>query len=222
MTNPTRSQGPVPIALLAAALLAVSGCVALPPPIVEEPGTLVLPAVSAPIADDQLETSESICGLEGFETVPTLTTNPDVVWDQVHVMTVVPSGESGPAETHPSGFRSCYAHTAEGALLATANLIGQMRDPDIYVETLAYSGTTGSYPGEPLDMQIVGFRLVYYNGNSSVITIAFEVDDGLGGYLQSFALALLWQDGDWRIDTSLQEGWFSLESLDEFVPWSAN
>jgi hypothetical protein len=174
----------------------------------------------------------SACGLEGYETSNTLSSVPDTEWELVGTVAAptAPDG-AGPGLTDASGFRSCYAHTAEGALFAATNFVALGTD-----ETMADKLTMLVAPGEgrkaveegsgegstsSIRAQVAGFAIGSYDGQNAVVDLAVNYSDG---QLVSLPIKLLWSEGDWKIVLSA-EGRLPiapapLESLGGYIPWA--
>ena len=180
--------------------------------------------------------SASVCGLPGYETVSSLTTAPAVKWELVGTLAAPddPNG-AGPGTTTSDGFRSCYAHTAEGALFAAVNYGAMHTDsrlaPEVTEKALvpgpgrdaamANQSATPA-PEDNLRAQIVGFKVDAYNGDQATIDLVLQVSSS--GALVSIPTVLQWSDGDWKGVTDdagnspLQPA--QIENLGGYIPWS--
>ncbi|PPG79281.1 hypothetical protein C5D04_10090 [Rathayibacter sp. AY1D2] len=191
------------------------------------------PGVSTPNPSSTLSAeAESVCGLPGYEETGTLTAAPTTEWTIVGTMAAPESAVVGPGITGTDGVRSCYAHTPEGALFAIANVwamgtdarlsslvTAQLTVPGAGRDAALAKDTTQSNTG--LSAQIAGFKLLSYSGTDATVDTAFQVSNGS---LLSFAYALKWVEGDWKIvltdegDPTFRP--VALQSLGGYVTWS--
>lgn len=177
---------------------------------------------------------ESVCGLEGFETTSSLEEAPDVRWELVGTVAAPTDPEVGPGVVDGDGFRSCYAHTAEGALYAAVNYVALSSDPRLQplVWRLLEEGQVrdqaqadaeaGQATPSSSRLQVAGFKVLSYSPDKAVIDVAWQVTSPSTG-LMSVPLELVWQDGDWRIattDTGLPYSPAQIENLGGYIPWS--
>lgn len=176
---------------------------------------------------------ESVCGLDGFETESTLTDAPDNEWELVGTVAAPTDPEVGPGVVD-DGFRTCFAHTAEGALFAAVNYVALSSDPRLQPRlwTLLEEGpvrdqaeeASGSGASAPSSsrLQVAGFRVLEYTGQTAVIDVAWQVTSPESGLL-SMPIEFTWQAGDWRLattDTGLPYSPAALQSLGGYTPWS--
>lgn len=190
-----------------------------------EPSTSPTAAVAAGDA--------SVCGLTAVEDTDTVTTAPIADWVIVGTMAAPTSEEVGPGLEDSDGIRSCYAHTAEGALFATANIWAMGTDSrlgPLITERLVVPGPgqdaalesqgAGSNSGG-LAAQIAGFKILSYDGTDAAVDLAFRLNTG---NLVSVPQALQWSDGDWKVlltddgQSSFQPS--ALQSLGGYIPWA--
>lgn len=177
------------------------------------------------------------CGLRGDQMSGTLTSAPAATWSIVGNAAAPSVKGHGPGKVEDDGYRSCYARTPTGAVVATANYMTIASHAPIrkkFVEQailpspgrdvlLKDPATTASDDGKT-PAEIVGFRVVRYDGQQSQVDLAlrFMTMDRIA--LGSITLTLQWSDGDWRIrvpDNGDELGPFSLRaSLVGYVPWS--
>jgi hypothetical protein len=183
----------------------------------------------------------SACGLEALETTGTLTVAPEVEWGLLGTTAVPSSTTAGPGVLGDDGLRACFQHTPEGALLATANyfamsatadtrkalvegsvLEGPGRDALLALVATEESPSAEDSPAGPeIRVQIQGFKILYYDGASATVDIAYR---GSNGALAAQAYELKWHDGDWKLvvrdngdpPTSAS----LLSSLADYVTWS--
>jgi hypothetical protein len=194
------------------------------------------PAPSASPTGDAAD--ESVCGLPGFETENTLTSAPETDWELVGTVAApTDPTESGPGLIDDAGFRSCYAHTAKGALYAAINISAMSTDSrlapelserflvpgpgrDLAIERdKANQGGTGS---ENLRAQVAGFKIASYTAEEATVDLVFQVSTT--GALVSIPTVLQWHDGDWKGVTDDQGNSplepAQLDNLGGYIPWS--
>ncbi|MGE3194629.1 MAG: hypothetical protein AB7K08_14315 [Microbacteriaceae bacterium] len=177
---------------------------------------------------------ESVCGLEDFETESSLTEAPDNEWELVGTVAAPTDPEVGPGVVDDDGFRTCFAHTAEGALYAAANYVALSSDPRLQprIWMLLEEGPvrdqaeadSASNPSEPSSsrLQVAGFRVLEYSASTAIIDVAWQVTSPTPGLI-SMPIEFTWQEGDWRLattDTGLPYSPSQLQSLGGYIPWS--
>jgi len=177
--------------------------------------------------------SESVCGLSGFETSSSLSSAPSAEWTLVGTV-AAPSTSAGPGTVDGAGFRSCFAQTAEGALLAAVNYVALSSDPRLQPDLWrllepgvvrdrvrdAYGDATG-VPSSTR-MQVAGFKVLQYDGASAVIDVAWQITGSQSG-LVSMPIELVWLEGDWLVattDAGLPYAPTALQSLGGYIPFS--
>jgi hypothetical protein len=180
--------------------------------------------------------AKSVCGLKGYDTTNELSGTPRATWQVVGTFPA-PTDEkgAGPGVIDSSGFRSCYAHTAEGALFATANFAALGTDATMYpkmsalvadgpgksaIEQLLKSNSGASTDGTRA--QLAGFKIDSYSADVATVDLALNYSDGT---LVSAPLKVQWADGDWKVvladDGSFPIAPSPLQSLGGYTPWAA-
>ncbi len=115
---------------------------------------------------------------------------------------------AGPQST-VGGLRACFAHSPLGALYATVSFWAEgTAQPGIEVYRRLAADTPARAqaiadaeqdPGFRLDsltkLQVAGFAITSYSGDSATIAIAFQLANGA---FYAAPLAMAWQDGDWK------------------------
>jgi len=184
------------------------------------------PTIAAPIAKGG---DKSICGLAGFETKDTLSNAPSVHWALVGTIAAPSASLAGPGKV-TNGLRTCYAHTAEGALLMATNFIAMGSDatlgprlvnlvaPGPGRDALASKPSTSTSSSEA---QVAGYKIGAYSGSQSTVEIVLNYSDGS---LVSIPLKLVWAQGDWKVVLT-DSGDFPLapaqiQDLGGYTPWS--
>lgn len=150
----------------------------------------------------------SVCGLEAVEMVGTVPSPPSATWTLVGGTAAPFVEDQGPGKIDDDGYRSCYARTPTGALLAAANYAamgshapirkkfyeqGVVPGPgrDILLEEpIKDSGSSGNR------VQIAGFRVLRYDGNQADVDIAIRTSSGMVG---AMVINLQWSGGDWKM-----------------------
>ena len=178
--------------------------------------------------------AESVCGLPGYADSGTLTTAPEAEWLFQGTTAYPTSSEYGPGATSPEGVRYCFQHTPAGALFAAANAMVQGGDPTVAGEWLDYVVADGPYREQIASSQeaadsadsrinIAGFRLLAYNGDSARVDLAVRATSGTSTILVSGVYELVWRDGDWKISADVAEplNVASIPDLAGYVAWGA-
>jgi len=201
-------------------------------------GPAPTPTVSETPSEDVDEPSaadRSVCGLDGFERSSSLDAAPENDWELVGTVAAPTSPASGPGVIDDDGFRSCFAHTAEGALFAAVNfgalgtdatlasrmleLVADGPGRDAVADAIASSGGAGGLSG--LRAQVAGFRIGAYDGDAATVDLAMNYNDGR---LISVPLKLIWETGDWKVvftdagELPLQPA--ALSNLGGYIPWA--
>jgi hypothetical protein len=198
-----------------------------------EPGASPTRAPSATPTSSAAD--ESVCGLKGFDTENTLTTAPENDWELVGTVAAPtePKG-AGPGVTD-EGFRSCYSHTAEGALYATVNWFAlssdarnlprlpELVEPGEGRDAAIAAASAGTPVPSETRLQVAGFKINSYDGQEAVVDVAWTVTSE-GGALVSLPTVLHWVNGDWKIVLT-DEGMFPyasapLANLGGYTPWA--
>lgn len=194
----------------------------------DTPSPTTSPSTSAAPTDNAAD--KSVCGLTGLDTKNTLTEAPNSKWELVGTVAAPtdPHG-SGPGLTATNGFRSCFAHTARGALYAAANMLAMGSDArlqPLLADKLAVPG-----PGRDVAMkapasdtqiryQIAGYKITY-NKEEATVDLAVTVSSG---QTASVPFLIQWSAGDWKAvltdqgQPPLKSA--PLENLGGYTPWA--
>lgn len=190
------------------------------------------PAPTTSSSADPSAADPSVCGLEGFEERSSLTAAPNNEWELVGTVAAPTDPAVGPG-TVDNGFRSCYAHTAEGALFAAVTYVALASDsrniprlpelvepgPGRDAALAAGGGPTSS----STRVQVAGFKMNSYSAGEAVVDIAWSVTSS-GSALVSMPVVLHWVDGDWKIvlDDNGQPPFAAspLQNLGGYVAWA--
>lgn len=173
----------------------------------------------------------SVCGLEGFEETSSLSAAPANEWELVGTMAAPVDNGSGPGDVDSAGFRSCFAHTGEGALFAAVNFVATGTDATLgprlvelvapgpgrdALEAQASGGSTSN-----LRAQVAGYKVSAYSAEAATIDLALNYS---GGQLVSVPLKLVWAEGDWKVEMTaageLPLAPAQIQNLGGYTPWS--
>ncbi|CAN5344287.1 hypothetical protein BH09ACT5_BH09ACT5_24370 [soil metagenome] len=183
----------------------------------------------------------STCGLPGFERESSLAKAPEVEWEAIGTVSVPVDPQVGPGKVDDHGLRTCFAHTAQGALYAVVNYVAASADPrtNDYATQLLEPG-----PGrdvleadEPEEdwvpdygyspsarLQVAGFKVNSYTSDEALIDVVWRVSS-YSEQLMSVPLVLHWTEGDWKVvvtdDGATQYPAAPLSSLGGYIPWAA-
>ncbi|RQN02035.1 hypothetical protein EHW97_14870 [Aeromicrobium camelliae] len=181
-----------------------------------------------PSADDTTAT-DSICGLPNGD-LDVLRSAPDTEWELVDGVAAPTIEDAGPGE-ESQGIHSCFAHSAEGALLAAAyyrlDAASDEVEPDAFTRTRldpddpAYGEPAPSRRNDTFDtraLEFAGFRFDSISAESAVITTAHRVKEGPAiGELVTLTNSLTWRDGDWYLTSNVSSS--QIGNLSGFVEW---
>jgi hypothetical protein len=183
---------------------------------------------------EQSSSDKSVCGLSGFESKSSLTSAPTNKWDLVGTVAAPTDPDGAGPGSIKDGFRSCYAHTAEGALFASVTYVALASDarnisdlasllaPGQGKEAAIAAATSAPSPTS-IRLQVAGFKVNSYDAHEAVIDVAWSVTSS-GGALVSFPTVLDWDDGDWKIvlasDGQPPFASSPLQNLGGYIPWS--
>ncbi|MFV0434289.1 MAG: hypothetical protein ACK5LO_09945 [Leucobacter sp.] len=202
-----------------------------PPSTAPEPEPEPKPTTTSPV---QSGDDASVCGLEGFETESSLEQAPDVEWELVGTVAVPVDSTVGPGVVDDDGFRSCFAHTAEGALYSAINYVALSSDPRLQPkiwqlfeegpvrDNAKEESESGSGMPSSARLQVAGFKIMSYTGERAVIDVAWQVSSPASG-IMSMPVELVWEEGDWYLattDTGLPYAPSQIENLGGYIPWS--
>lgn len=175
----------------------------------------------------------SVCGLTAVEMAGTLAAAPEATWSLVGTTAAPSIKDQGPSKIDSDGYRSCYARTPVGALLAGANYTaigstGALRKK-FYDDGLVHGPGRDVLLGKPIPgagsdgtrIQIAGFRLLRYDGSQADVDLAFRTSNGAMG---ATVVNLQWSQGDWKVRVAADGSELSpavqLPSLSGYVLWA--
>ncbi|RLK46463.1 hypothetical protein [Microbacterium telephonicum] len=233
--RPFRSRGFI-VAAAVVGLIAVIGVVALIAGLFNGDDDATPPTPTSTPAESTESVAEgaaSVCGLPGYSDSGAIDSPPETEWELVGTVAAPtdPDG-AGPGKLESNGFRSCYAHTPEGALFAAIGYVAvasDTRNTNRLYELLADGEVKDQLEATPAPaeagadrLQVAGFKINSYNAEEAVIDIAWSVTSQ-GGALVSLPTVLKWQDGDWKVEIGTQGPAFApspLENLGGYIPWA--
>ncbi|MEU4196563.1 hypothetical protein AB0E69_31975 [Kribbella sp. NPDC026611] len=133
---------------------------------------------------------------------------PAVSWQFDGDMLIPLQAEAGPAETSPSGVRSCFAKSPTGAVFAAMVLLGQLANQQVAEDVLQARVLPGpgrekalaqardtSTPPTPIGVQFAGFKVIDYYGNRAVIQVAAKINEQA---VAALPVTMQWTKGDWK------------------------
>lgn len=186
---------------------------------------------SAPPSGVDADSSPSTCGLSGYSKTSTLTSLPKTTWQLVGTMAAPNSKSFGPGIVTDNGFRSCYQHTAEGALFFASNFLALGTDQTMQKQLLglvapgrghdaiAAKPATGSTASTRA--QIAGFKVDSYDGKNTTVEVVLNYSSGT---LAAVPIKLTWLSGDWKLiladDGTMPIAPSALDNLGGYTPWS--
>lgn len=195
-------------------------------------------STSAPPTPEPTEAAggASVCGLGGVALDGSLSTAPAADWQYQDTTAYPTSAEYGPGDVSSEGLRSCFQHSPEGAVFTAANAVVQGSDPATVGAWLDYfiadgpnrdavlaqgTGVEGS-SGQGVRLEVAGFRLLAYDGETARVDIAVRgAADGQTVSL-SMVYLLVWEDGDWKLsvtDPNLPINVANVPDLAGYITW---
>lgn len=184
-----------------------------------EDGAVAAEETSAPEARSTGTTS-STCGIGVDRLDGTLSDPPDTVWQYQGESGYPTSTVHGPGTTSPEGVRTCFERSPEGAVFMAANAAVQGSSASTAIPWLPYAVSEGRYRErfiEEVDapdsyeeesssrLTPLGFRVLAYDGDSARVDVAMRLQTGTDTFTVSGIYALVWQDGDWKLDAEVEE-----------------
>ena len=235
--SPFRTRGFVASAVVVGLLAVLGGGVAVSN-VLGRPNPTTPPAtvaVSTPPGATTATTAApepSICGLTAYAATGTLTKAPQATWTLVGT-TAAPKNAAGPGLIEDDGYRHCYAHTPEGAVLASANFVAMGSVRTIQQKVAQSSIVPGpgrdkllaepipSTSGGGVRIQVTGFRVLNYTGTTATVDVAMRTSNGA---LAGQVFDLQWDGGDWKVRLTANGDMLSqlvqLRDLGGYIPWA--
>ncbi|MBE2997952.1 hypothetical protein IDM40_04395 [Nocardiopsis sp. HNM0947] len=201
----------------------------------EEASAPVAPTASPTDEDSPADGESSVCGLTEVELAGGLDEPPGgAEWELVGTIAAPEVEGHGPGRIDDDGYRSCFARTPLGAVLAAANWSAMGSDPELaemFMEqalaegpgreaALENAGSSAAQDDDGASIQIAAFRVVSYDGEEAAVQIVYTSSYGLD---MVFPFDLRWEDGDWKYvvadDGEPVNPPYPVESLSSFVRW---
>lgn len=176
----------------------------------------------------------SICGLEGEVLEGTVEKAPAADWEFQGTVGYPTSSEYGPAKTDETGVRSCFQRSPEGAVLMATNGMAQGSDPETAESWLRYALAEGpardallaeseeTTSGDGVRLQLVGFRVLNYDGDRAVVDLAIEGSGDGQTITMSAVYTLIWEAGDWKLEAKNPEApvdYSTIPDASGYVEW---
>lgn len=229
-SNPFASRGFIAAAIVIGVIL-LAGVIVLVTTLTAPHDPVAQPtsSPSGPVASGD---DKSVCGLDGFETASSLTAAPDTKWELVGTVATPTDPKGAGPGRDDAGLRTCYAHTAEGALFAAVGYLAVGSDarnvPRLY-ELLADGPVRDELQATPSPgdassdrLQVAGFKINAYSASEATVDVAWQVTSS-GSQLVSFPTVLRWEHGDWKVVIDKNGPPFApspLTSLGGYTPWA--
>lgn len=153
----------------------------------------------------------------------------DVAWTLWNGIALPSSPAAGPANVH-DGLAEGYAHTPEGALVAATQIMyrvsGAKGRDVVERQVLAGAGRDRMLADMPTASttpapQLAGFKYTSYTGDRADIELVLKTADAQLGTL---VVAMVWDDGDWRLMPTLQgqgaTGYRYIPTMAGYVTWA--
>jgi len=229
-SSPSTSRGFIAAAIIIGVIVLATVIVVVTSLTTPKPAAQPTATPNGPIAD---ATDKSICGLPGFETENSLTAAPETKWELVGTVAAPTDPDVGPGFVNKDGVRTCFAHTAEGALFAAVNYIAlgsdartqphlvDLVEPGLGRDALKAAGPDLTQSNSRV--QVAGFKVNSYSANVAVLDVVYRVTSS-SNQLVSFPMVMHWAAGDWKLSvTDKGEPPFAaapLQSLGGYLPWA--
>lgn len=178
---------------------------------------------AAPTPDEGEGSGSSVCGLDGDVLEQARLSKAPTVdeWGYIGTTSHPISKEYGPGETDESGFYYCFQRSPEGAVFAAANAVALGTDTVLAPQWMKYfladgpfneqllseldDSPSGATSASPPRMQIAGFRLLQYDGDSARVDMAVTTNANGQAVTVSTIYDLLWEDGDWKLSSAKED-----------------
>ena len=175
---------------------------------------------------NQAAAEPGTCGAGASADKTVLKTAPtDTQWVTTESGWVGPvSQTAGPVVESP--IRSCFEHSAQGALYAAAWALIHVNDsPEAYLTTVIGPGAEQITKDRMQDtttrtvVRIMGYRYMSYTPERAVIRILFQTPSGTYRY---FETTMEWHNGDWALWVPAEQPQVTDEfAKDKYVTWTA-
>lgn len=198
-------------------------------------GTDTPPAAAAPTAAAADSSQPSVCGLPEVVLSDTVDQAPAATWSMVGTIAAPTVDGQGPGVVDDDGFRSCFAHTPTGAVVAGYNLAAMGGYPPVRsrfnAEALAPGPGRDAVLADPPQgdgsgaprLEFAGFQVLRYTGQQADLDLAMLASTG---QMFGFTVYLEWAEGDWKVrmadDGSDLSAISPISSLSGYVAWGAD
>jgi len=177
----------------------------------------------------------SVCGLTEVALDGSVEQAPPATWSMIGTIAAPTVDGQGPGVVEDDGFRSCFAHTPTGAVVAGYNLAAMgsyrpVRDrfnaeaiaPGPGRDAYLADPPTGDGSGAPR-LEFAGFRVLRYTGQQADLDLALLASTG---QTFGYTLYLEWAEGDWKVrmaaDGSDLTAISPISSMSSYVAWGAD
>lgn len=133
------------------------------------------------------------------------------------------SKTAGPMANSP--IRSCFEHSAEGALYASVWATIEINEaPEAYMPTVVGPGAEAARQNRQGDtktrtvVRVAGYRYVSYTPERATVRLLFQIPSGA---YRSWDVVMEWHDGDWRYWAPTTAPGISNVDPDDFITWEA-
>ena len=133
------------------------------------------------------------------------------------------SKTAGPLADSP--IRSCFEHSAEGALYAAVWATIEVNEaPEAYVQTVVGPGADAFRESRLKDtktrtvVHVAGYRYVSYTPERATVRVLMKIPSGS---YRSVDMVMEWHDGDWRYWAPTTPSVVNSADPDEFITWGS-
>ncbi len=174
-------------------------------------------------------TGGSVCGLEGKVLENTRLTTPPKVdkWDKYYTTFYPTSAKYGPGKSVPDDYNYCFQRSPEGAVFAAANSMAKLLSDSNLKKWEEYFFSKGRYrnqlikeihmsdgSNESYEFIITGFDVSSYDGTKAIVNFRVTIHSNYeGDSVSIYSQHLIWEEGDWKLDTDNKD---CLDRSEEF------
>ena len=165
------------------------------------------------------------CGAGASDDQSMLTAAPkDTTWVTTDAGWTGPvSKTAGPMVNSP--IRSCFEHSAEGALYAAVWATIEINEaPEAYVQTVVGPGADAFRESRLKDaktrtvVHVAGYRYVSYTPERATVRVLMQIPSGA---YRSVDMVMEWHDGDWRYWAPTTPSAVNSADPDDFITWGS-
>lgn len=193
------------------------------------------PSITAPPPSSTSATGSSVCGLDEPRIQKPVTKAPAVGWEYDGTIAYPTSPEYGPGEKAPEGYRYCFQHSADGALIMAANAVVQGSNPKTGSSWAEYALGDGPYKDQLSEeigsasgadgtrMKVVGYRILDFTGQAARVDLGINVSSQNEVLFVSAVYELKWQDGDWKLSADVPNPLdiATIPDVAAYIPWGS-